>query len=117
MDLLTGGDVPFVVGIFIGPLIGAAVFTTAVATRRSAALVVSVSVLTAVMIIAFVTYWWAWGAGFDQVDAGQELSRGLDVAMDTAIGVSFGTTLLLLVVGTVAAATLMTRRDPDPVLR
>lgn len=113
VELMTSEDLPFVFGLFIGPLIAISVFTGVIATARSRRLIAVVSALAAVWVLSFVTFWVAWGMGFDEVDAGREPSGGPDLAMSVAIGASAISAALLLVTGVALMISSISRRKPS----
>ncbi|MBD8606872.1 hypothetical protein IFT73_08405 [Aeromicrobium sp. CFBP 8757] len=114
MDLTGVTDAVFVVGVLVAPLVVVLVFTGVVATRRSARAVALTSVLSAAVVGSLFVYWWLWGAAFDAVDAGREVSSAVDRTMSIAVGVSAVSTVLLATPGVAVATTSRRRRRSSP---
>ncbi|MCW2839086.1 MAG: hypothetical protein JWR55_569 [Aeromicrobium sp.] len=98
---MTVDDVPFVLGVFLGPFVVTVVLTAVLATRSARREKVAASVLSAVVVGSLAVYWWAWGPAFDAADAGREPSPRVDLTLDMAIWVSAAATTLLLALGAV----------------
>ncbi|KQX73787.1 hypothetical protein [Aeromicrobium sp. Root472D3] len=114
MDLMDVSDTAFVVGVLVAPLVAVLMFAAVVATRRSARVVALTSVLSAAVVGSLFVYWWLWGAAFDAVDAGREVSSTVDRTMGVAVGVSAVSAVLLATLGVAVVATSRRRRRPTP---
>ena len=97
--MTTIGDLVFVVGIFAGPPL---VLITCVLLRvaRQPRWVYATAVaLSAVMVLAWVTYWFLWGEAFDYADTYRPVPVALDRASNIAIAACFMSSVLVAALG------------------
>ena len=97
--MTTIGDLVFVVGIFAGPPL---VLITCVLLRvaRQPRWVYATAVaLSAVMVLAWVTYWYLWGEAFDYADTYRPVPPALDRASNIAIAACFMSSVLVAALG------------------
>jgi hypothetical protein len=97
---MTLEDVPFVVGPVFGPVIALAVLVAVVAMRRSAIVIALGSVLAFASMVSFVAYWWVWGIGFNDADAGRTVSSDVVWISNATVATSATASVLLLVLAT-----------------
>ena len=89
----------FVVGIFAGPPL---VLTTCVllrVTRQPRRVYATGVALSAIMLIAWVTYWYLWGQAFDYADTYRPVPLALERASNIAIAACFLSSVLVAALG------------------
>lgn len=97
--MTTIGDVVFVVGVFAGPLLVLSTCVLLRVTRQPRWVFVTAAALSAVMALAWVTYWYAWGKAFDYADTYRPVPLALDRASDVAIAACFMLSVLVAALG------------------
>lgn len=102
-------DAAFVFGVFVAPSVVIVVLPLVLVWRTSGRMVAAVSALSAVIAGSLVVYWATWGVAFDDLDAGGEVSPGIDLTANISIAVSAVASLLLLALGAVSLAAVRSR--------
>ena len=95
----TVADLPFVVGIFVGPplvLITCVLLSMARHARWVLATAVALSGITA---LSWVAYWSLWGTAFEYADTYRPVPPAVDRASNIAIAVCFVSTLMVAALG------------------
>jgi len=114
MNLMDLDDTPFVLGVFVAPLIVVVVFTVIITTQSSRRIITTTSVLSALVVASLITYWAVWGAAFDEVDAGREVPSEVDLLSNIATGLSAVSAASLLALSAALLASKF-RRDSTPI--
>ena len=95
----TIGDLVFVVGVFAGPLLVLSTCVLLRVTRQPRWVFITAVALSAVMALAWVTYWYAWGKAFDYADTYSPVPLALDRASNVAVAVCFMSSMLVAALG------------------
>jgi len=97
--MTTIGDFMFVVGIFAGPPIVLSTCVSLRVTRQPRWVYATAVALSAVMMLAWVTYWYLWGEAFDYADTNRPVPVALDRASNIAIAACFMSSVLVAALG------------------
>ena len=97
--MTTLGDLVFVVGIFAGPPLVLITCVLLRVTRQPRRVFVTAVALSAVMMLAWVTYWYLWGQAFDYADTYRPVPVALDRASTTAIAACLMLSALVAALG------------------
>ena len=97
--MTTIADFVFAVGIFAGPPLVLSTCVLLLVTRQPRWVLVTAVALSAVMAIAWVTYWYLWGKAFDYADTYRPVPLALDRASNIAIAVCFTSSVLVATLG------------------
>lgn len=97
--MTTIADFVFAVGIFAGPPLVLSTCVLLLVTRQPRWVLVTAVALSAVMAIAWVTYWYLWGEAFDYADTYRPVPPALDRASNIAIAACFMSSVLVAALG------------------
>lgn len=97
--MTTIGDIVFAVGIIAGPPLVLSTGVLLRVTRQPRWVFATAVALSAVMALAWVTYWYLWGKAFDYADTYAPVPLALDRASTIAITACFTSTLLVAALG------------------
>ena len=97
--MTTIGDLVFVVGIFAGPPLVLITCVLLGVTRQPRWVYATAVALSAVMVLAWVTYWYLWGEAFDYADTSRPVPLALDRASNIAITACFLSSVLVAALG------------------
>ena len=97
--MTTIADLVFAVGIFAGPPLVLSTCVLLLVTRQPRWVLVTAVALSAVMAMAWVSYWYLWGKAFDYADTYRPVPLALDRASNIAIAVCFTSSVLVAALG------------------
>ena len=91
----TIADLPFVVGVLVGPPLALVTCVLVMGARQPRWVLATTVALSAVAAMAFVAYWYAWGKAFDYADTYRPVPPPIDRASNIAIAVGFVATMMV----------------------
>lgn len=95
----TIGDFMFMVGIFAGPPLVLSACVLLRVARQPRWVFATAVALSAVMVLAWVAYWFLWGEAFDYADTYRAVPLALDRASDIAVTACFLSSVLVAALG------------------
>ena len=105
------GDFVFIVGVFAGPLLVLSTCVLLRATRQPPWVFITAVALSAVMALAWVTYWYLWGKAFDYADTYRPVPPALDRASNVAIAACFMASMFVAALGASRLVVAWNNRD------
>ena len=97
--MTTLADFVFAVGIFAGPPLVLITCVLLRVTRQPRWVFATAVALSAVLALAWVTYWYLWGKAFDYADTYRPVPLALDRASNIAIAACFTSSVLVAALG------------------
>lgn len=95
----TIADLPFVVGILVGPPLAVVTCVLLKGARQPRWVLATALAPSAVAALASVAYWYLWGKAFEYADTYRPVPPGVDRASNIAIAVGFVSTLMVAALG------------------
>lgn len=97
--MATIGESAFVVGMFVGPPLVLGTCVLLRVKRQPRWIFVTAVALSAVLALAWVTYWYLWGKAFDYADSYRPVPLALDRASNIAIAACCLSSVLVAALG------------------
>jgi len=111
----TSGDLAFVVALFVGPPVALITCLLLRGAGQPRWVFAAAAALSAVMVLAWVAYWYLWGKAFEYADTNRPVPPALDRGSDLAIAVCCTASVMVAALGAsrLVAASRAVRLQPE----